>query len=117
MTGSRNHNMVGTYEEHILANAKFLYGPHEQTCQQSSGLQALDCNSLITSSGANPSRYRHILVQSKPKSEDCLRQLAWLDALAPPEILGCEAAVLGGRLVSRYLLPCHSLWAPILATI
>jgi hypothetical protein len=56
---------------------------------------------LITSSGANPSRYRHILVQSKPKSEDCLRQLAWLDALTPPEILGCEAAVLGGRLVSR----------------
>jgi hypothetical protein len=72
-----------------------------QSCQQSSGLQALDCNSLMTSSGANPSRYGHILVQSKPKSEDCLRQLAWLDALAPPEILGCEAAVLGGRLVSR----------------
>jgi hypothetical protein len=29
MTGGRNHNMVGTYKEHILANAKFLYGPHE----------------------------------------------------------------------------------------
>jgi hypothetical protein len=29
MTGGRNHNMVGTYKEHIFANAKFLYGPHE----------------------------------------------------------------------------------------
>jgi hypothetical protein len=52
-----------------------------QTCQQSSGLQALDCNGLMTSSGANPSWYGQFLVQSKPKSEDCLQQLGWLDVL------------------------------------
>jgi hypothetical protein len=49
-----------------------------QTGQQSSGLQALDCNGLMTLSGANPSRYGQFFVQSKPKSEDCLRRLGWL---------------------------------------
>jgi hypothetical protein len=29
MAGGRYLNMVGTYKDHILANAKFLYGPHE----------------------------------------------------------------------------------------
>ena len=29
MTGRAHHNMVGSYKDWIIANAKFLYGTHQ----------------------------------------------------------------------------------------